>query len=123
MDDGSKDRTAAVAQGYADRLGADVFRVLRLPQNQGKGGAVQQVRQRANRPARGRGAPLGSWHARLRLHPHMRSRVAGQRADAHAQGMLHTRGELVMFADADGASAFRCMRDLKAGLAQVARDG
>lgn len=61
VDDGSRDRTAEVAQGYAGKYGVDRVRLLRLPENQGKGGAVQQ-------------------------------------------GMLHSRGELLLMMDADGAT-------------------
>ena len=40
VDDGSQDRTAAVAEKTAAGLGLD-FRVVRLPQNRGKGVAVR----------------------------------------------------------------------------------
>ena len=42
VDDGSKDGTYDVAMEYVMREGSDVVRVMRLKQNQGKGGAVQQ---------------------------------------------------------------------------------
>ena len=41
VDDGSSDRTAAVAEKTAAGLGLD-FRVLRLPRNRGKGAAVRE---------------------------------------------------------------------------------
>jgi len=42
VDDGSRDRTSMVAQEFTKQYGADRVRVLKLPENQGKGGAVQQ---------------------------------------------------------------------------------
>ena len=42
VDDGSRDSTYDVAMQYTQREGSDVVRVMRLKQNQGKGGAVQQ---------------------------------------------------------------------------------
>ena len=42
VDDGSRDRTTEVALQYTAREGSDVVRVMKLKQNQGKGGAVQQ---------------------------------------------------------------------------------
>mmetsp|Transcript_32401 Transcript_32401/g.45173 ORF Transcript_32401/g.45173 Transcript_32401/m.45173 type:complete len:338 (-) Transcript_32401:175-1188(-) len=42
VDDGSRDKTTEIAQNYARKRGSDVFRVMTLKKNQGKGGAVQQ---------------------------------------------------------------------------------
>ena len=42
VDDGSKDRTAAVAMEYVERYGADVVRLCSMVVNRGKGGAVRQ---------------------------------------------------------------------------------
>ena len=42
VDDGSRDSTYDVALQYTAREGSEVVRVMRLKQNQGKGGAVQQ---------------------------------------------------------------------------------
>ncbi|GJQ09292.1 hypothetical protein GpartN1_g1083.t1 [Galdieria partita] len=63
VDDGSRDGTVEVAYNIGERLGTDRFRVLRLPQNSGKGAAVKS-------------------------------------------GMLSSRGELLLMADADGATFF-----------------
>lgn len=41
VNDGSKDRTAAVAAEYTREHGSDVIRVLNLSKNRGKGGAVR----------------------------------------------------------------------------------
>ncbi|GAU97940.1 hypothetical protein RvY_09158 [Ramazzottius varieornatus] len=41
VDDGSRDKTHEVAMGYSARLGSDCFRVLKLAQNRGKGGAIR----------------------------------------------------------------------------------
>jgi len=76
VDDGSKDRTTEVALGYTQRFGANIVRVLTLPQNQGKGGAVQQ-------------------------------------------GVLHARGRLILFADADGASDFTMLTKLEEALMKI----
>jgi glycosyltransferase involved in cell wall biosynthesis len=44
VDDGSKDETVKVASKYAlDNKLEDVFRILKLEKNRGKGGAVTQV--------------------------------------------------------------------------------
>uniref|UniRef100_A0A914XGV7 Dolichyl-phosphate beta-glucosyltransferase n=1 Tax=Plectus sambesii TaxID=2011161 RepID=A0A914XGV7_9BILA len=63
VDDGSRDGTADVGFNYSLRYSADKVRVLKLPKNVGKGGAVRC-------------------------------------------GTLRSRGELVVFADADGATTF-----------------
>ncbi|EME32609.1 dolichyl-phosphate beta-glucosyltransferase [Galdieria sulphuraria] len=63
VDDGSRDDTVEVAYKIGGPLGTDRFRVLRLPQNSGKGAAVKN-------------------------------------------GMLSSRGELLLMADADGATYF-----------------
>jgi len=42
VDDGSKDRTCEVVEEWRDEVGEDRLRLLKLPANQGKGGAVQQ---------------------------------------------------------------------------------
>lgn len=42
VDDGSKDRTAAMVQGFVTQYGPSRIRLLKLAANQGKGGAVQQ---------------------------------------------------------------------------------
>lgn len=42
VDDGSRDNTYEVAMQYTASEGSDVVRVMKLKQNQGKGGAVQQ---------------------------------------------------------------------------------
>lgn len=43
VDDGSKDKTSAVALGYSEKYSSDKLRVLTLVQNRGKGGAVRLV--------------------------------------------------------------------------------
>lgn len=43
VDDGSRDRTTQVALQYARELSTQVVRVMTLPKNVGKGGAIQQV--------------------------------------------------------------------------------
>lgn len=44
VSDGSKDNTVKVATEYSNKYGTDVFRVLELERNRGKGGAVRLVR-------------------------------------------------------------------------------
>ncbi len=73
VDDGSVDATADVALKAVQVYSANVVRVLRLSENQGKGGAVQQ-------------------------------------------GMLHARGSLLLFTDADGASQISCLERLERNL-------
>ncbi|XP_026468576.1 dolichyl-phosphate beta-glucosyltransferase [Ctenocephalides felis] len=63
VSDGSKDNTVKVATEYSNKYGTDVFRVLELERNRGKGGAVRL-------------------------------------------GVQSTRGEMILFADADGATKF-----------------
>eukprot|EP00892_Ulva_mutabilis_P006655 jgi/Ulvmu1/4361/UM002_0086.1 len=73
VDDGSKDDTYTRAMEYVERCGIDMFRVLRLPVNRGKGAAVRA-------------------------------------------GMLAGRGELLLFADSDGATKFSDLDSLHARL-------
>jgi glycosyltransferase involved in cell wall biosynthesis len=44
VDDGSRDNTAGVVQQYSNKHGSDMIRLLKLPQNLGKGGALREVR-------------------------------------------------------------------------------
>lgn len=80
VDDGSADGTYAAALKYTSRLGLDVFRVLRLPVNKGKGAAVRA-------------------------------------------GVLAARGELLLIADADGATTFCELDRLLARMDSVAAAG
>jgi hypothetical protein len=43
VDDGSRDKTVDVVKGYSRRLGSDTIRLLKLPKNRGKGGALKEV--------------------------------------------------------------------------------
>ena len=43
VNDGSKDKTAAVAQSYVAKYGDDLVRLCNLYKNCGKGGAVRKV--------------------------------------------------------------------------------
>lgn len=70
VDDGSTDGTSQCALRYQRRYGIDKVRLLKLPENQGKGGAVKA-------------------------------------------GVLESRGEYVIFADADGASKFSDIEKLE----------
>ncbi|KAK0555125.1 dolichyl-phosphate beta-glucosyltransferase [Tilletia horrida] len=81
VDDGSKDKTIAVALSLAHKLNltrgsARELRVVKLEQNRGKGGAVRH-------------------------------------------GILHARGALILFADADGATRFSDLSPLCAELDRV----
>jgi len=76
VDDGSKDSTFNVAMKYSELYGSDLIRVMKLSQNQGKGGAVQQ-------------------------------------------GMLHARGELLLMADADGATEISDYNKLEKSLQMI----
>ncbi len=80
VDDGSSDATCDVVLETIATAGSDRVRLLRLPYNMGKGGAVQQ-------------------------------------------GVLHSRGKHILFADADGASDFTCLPRLEAALARVESNG
>lgn len=80
VDDGSRDRTTAVALRYADKHSTQRIRVLTLEANQGKGGAVQQ-------------------------------------------GMLHARGRYLLMADADGATRFSDLDQLRQRMANTEKDG
>eukprot|EP00163_Fabomonas_tropica_P026603 TRINITY_DN494_c0_g1_i5.p1 TRINITY_DN494_c0_g1~~TRINITY_DN494_c0_g1_i5.p1 ORF type:complete len:230 (-),score=45.17 TRINITY_DN494_c0_g1_i5:110-799(-) len=42
VDDGSKDRTVEIARSYVERYTSDTVRLLILPKNRGKGGAVRE---------------------------------------------------------------------------------
>lgn len=85
VDDGSIDGTSAAALEYASKRSPDIrapVRVVRLARNRGKGAAVTHVRPQ-RRP------PVGALPCLL-----------------DPQGMLHARGRLLLFADADGATRF-----------------
>ena len=80
VDDGSSDRTAALVVAYSKKFSANFIRLMKLPHNMGKGGAVQQ-------------------------------------------GVLHARGEYILFADADGASDFYCYDKVETALKDITKKG
>ena len=85
VDDGSSDRTAAEVLKYVEREGTDRLRLLVLPKNVGKGGAVKRVRRSTSVCVRCGERSLGT--------------------DARcSQGMMCGRGELLLMADADAAT-------------------
>lgn len=49
VDDGSRDKTAAVVQRYSEKYGSDTIRLLKLRQNLGKGGALREVGDQPHR--------------------------------------------------------------------------
>lgn len=87
--DGTTDTTRRLAGEWAAKFGSDAkaakieIRAVRLETNRGKGGAVQHVNPQ-------RGACVA--HERLSL--------------MLLQGVCHSRGRMILFADADGASKF-----------------
>lgn len=94
VDDGSKDRTAAVAQGLVEREGSDRVRLLKQARNTGKGGAVRKgmLRTRgryllmADADGATRAADLGTLLARLRAHESAEGLGAAIGSRAHMTG-------------------------------------
>jgi dolichyl-phosphate beta-glucosyltransferase len=97
VDDGSSDGTAEVVLAHArehkEQWGRTECRVVRLARNRGKGGAVRHV----------------SVSVFLTL----------QLGADSLQGVLHARGALILFADADGATTFSALRPLAQELARI----
>jgi len=121
VDDGSSDATeeAALKVGREwekgpwgkGRIGKGELRVVKLGRNQGKGGAVRHVSSiKEGRDGRGRGRCFFLSDASLNF------------SLLYPQGVLHSRGARVLFADADGASTFSSLEQLQKDLDEVEVD-
>lgn len=104
VDDGSTDRTSKVAFGFVKQHKIDNVRVLLLGRNHGKGEAVRKVSVEIP------GYPLGL-RCQIKTNWCFPFCFCGSMV---YQGMLHSRGELLLMLDADGATKVTDLEKLEA---------
>lgn len=97
VSDGSRDSTVSVAKNYANKYGSEKIRVLDLIENRGKGGAVRLVCFK-----------ILLYFISIKYLMFIIYKIC--------QGVMSSRGALILFADADGATKFSDLVKLEVGL-------